>query len=94
MNFVGVEARNLSSEPRTGFVSSAYRFSAPSSDFRGASDYRQPEIGALPRRFTDGQVQFDPAWKYAVAGDSLQRRNGRVLYLFSNEPEPIRSRFR
>jgi hypothetical protein len=88
VNFVRVEACNLSAEPRTGFISSAYRFAAPSSTWGGRPDYRfDQSIGALPKRLTEGQVAFDPAWKYALADDSLQR-NGRVLYLFPTAPAP------
>lgn len=91
VNFVRVEARNLATEPRTGFVSSAYRFAAPTVDFRGTPDYRfSQNIGALPKQLTDGQVQFNPAWKYSVKADSLQR-DGRVLYLFPDDPQPYQT---
>ena len=89
VNFIRIEARNLTDEPRTVFMSSAYRFTPPTLDSRGEPEYRfLQNFGALPQRFTAGQTKFDPSWRYSSAADSLVR-NGRVLYLFPEDPVPF-----
>jgi hypothetical protein len=89
VNFIRVELSNPTGEQRTAFLSSAYRFSAPSSTLDGeAGDYRFGQrFDLMPKQYTDGQTKFNPDWKYAWGKDSLIR-DQRVLYFFPTVPEP------
>jgi len=88
VNFVRVELENESGEDRTAFLSSAYRFSPPVSGLAGLPDYRfGPRLDLIPKEYTDGQTVFNPKWEYSLDHNALVR-DGRILYLFSENPEP------
>jgi hypothetical protein len=88
VNFVEVEMRNGANEPRTAFLSSAYRFRPPVSGVGGLADYRfHQRFDLLPARFTEGNTAFNAAWKYSLTRNALVR-DDRALYLFPDQPEP------
>lgn len=88
LNFVRVELVNESGEPRAAFLSSAYRFAAPSTTQYSLPDYRfSQRFDLIPRPLTNGQTGYNPAWTYSFTTSGLVR-DGRVLYQFPTEPRP------
>jgi hypothetical protein len=88
LNFVKVEVSNQGQESRAAFLSSAYRFTGPTNKLVGMADYRfEQRFDLIPAKYTEGQVKFNPDWKYAFTQNGLSR-NGRILYLFSSDPRP------
>ncbi len=91
VNFIGVELSNSAAEERTAFVSSAYRFSAPTSGLGGYGDYRFPQrFDLVPEQFATDQKEFNPAWKYSWGKDALIR-DKRIVYLFPTTPKPYQT---
>jgi hypothetical protein len=88
VNFAKVEMKNSANDMRTGFLSAAYRFAAPTTRLGGSADYRfSQRLDLLPKPLVEGQNKFNPAWKYSFAGNRLIR-DGRVLYSFPSQPKP------
>ena len=92
VNFVQVQLENEAKESRTAFLSSAYRFSPPTSLLHsGPADYRfQQRFDLIPEKYAADQTQFDPNWKYSLGANALIR-DGRDLYFFPINPAPYQS---
>ncbi|OHB80853.1 MAG: hypothetical protein A2V98_08300 [Planctomycetes bacterium RBG_16_64_12] len=88
VNFATVELTNESDQERAAFLSSAYRFMAPSSRMSALGDYRfHQRTDLIPETLAKGQSGFNSAWLYSFAKDALLR-DGRVLYQFPVDPKP------
>ena len=88
VNFVEVAVENTGDEPRTGFLSSAFRHSPTINQLSGTADYRfSQRFDLIPKPYTEGQTRFNPNWQYSF-GDGAVLRDGRVLYTFPRTPEP------
>jgi hypothetical protein len=88
VNFVEVQMENLTAEARTAFVSSAYRFSAPSNGGGEHAEYRfDQRFDLIPKQYTEGQTEFNRDWKYSFEDQALVR-DGRILYVYPADPEP------
>lgn len=89
VNFVEVRLENVCGQKRTAWFSSAFRFSPPVEHLgAGAPAYRFGQrFDLIPKHLTEGQTEFNPAWKYAF-GEEAVLRDGRILYVFPRTPEP------
>lgn len=103
VNFVKVELENETHEQRTGFLSSAYRFSAPINKLGRLGDYRfSQRFDLLPDKYLEGltrshpeardprrrhSLEFNPDWKYGFSNNAVVR-DGRILYSFPSRPRP------
>jgi hypothetical protein len=85
---VGIRVVNESKEPRTAYLSSAYRFSPPTTGLGNLPDYRfSQRLDLIPQEFVKGQDVFNPDWKYSFGADALVR-DDRVIYWFPTDPTP------
>lgn len=88
INFIRVRLQNRANERRTAFLSSAFRFSPPSTKMYGLPDYRfHQRFDLIPKQYTEGQTTFNHQWRYSFERHALIR-NGRILYLFPSSPAP------
>jgi hypothetical protein len=90
VDFVHVEARNLSLSPRTAYFTANVRHNGGKLAPRGkglARQYRfpRPITPERPGLYDQPGYQFDPLAAYAFAGNAVTR-NGQVLYLFPAAP--------
>jgi hypothetical protein len=88
VNFVKVELTNEANRRRAAFLSSAYRFAAPSTTLYSRSDYRFGQrFDLIPKELVSGQTSYNPAWVYSFTKSAVLR-DGRVLYMFPTDPPP------
>lgn len=88
LNFVEVRMQNESKEERAAFLSSAYRFSAPNNQGGHRAEFRfNQRFDLIPKRYTEGQTEFNPKWIYSF-GENALLRDGRILYVYPSQPEP------
>ena len=86
--FVHVTLQNESTETRTAFFTTAYRF-RPSTEHLQRIQHRfSQRFDLMPERLTEGQTVFDPHWKYTIAEDAVTR-DGRLLYTFPAGPHQV-----
>ncbi|MFC1597588.1 hypothetical protein ACFL5Q_06595, partial [Planctomycetota bacterium] len=88
VNFVRVELANETGQPRTAFLSSAYRFTPPGTTLYSRADYRFGQrMDLIPKELVAGQTSHNRAWVYSFTHNALVR-DGRLLYLFPTDPQP------
>lgn len=88
VNFFRVRLQNADTQPRTAFLTSAFRFLPPNSKLHSPPDYRfHQRFDLIPKRYTEGQTVFNPQWRYSFERHALIR-DGRILYLFPSNPSP------
>jgi len=64
VNLLEVCTENQAAEPRAALLSAAYRFSPPIHHLsEGPAEYRFGQrFDLVPKKYTDGQTQFNPNW--------------------------------
>lgn len=85
VNLVQVKVKNIVAESRTAFVGSGWR-NSPVYETLERKQYRfEQRFDLLPKELTEGQMDFNPDWKYEFLDDGLIR-NDRLIYLFPGQP--------
>lgn len=88
-NFVRVTVKNPLSEPRAAFLSAAVRFQSPQYVEGAIPDNRfnRPANPSKPGGYHQPGDTFHANWTYGFDGDAALR-DGKVLYLFPQNPAP------
>ncbi len=91
MNFVRVQIRNESGEPRVAYFGVATRFQNDANTDWGIGDHRflKPAMPKILGEYEQAGVEFNPNWEYEFADDFFMR-DSLVMYLFQTEPKPER----
>jgi len=89
VNFVRVTASNPGTEPRTAFLTSAMRYQAEQTTEYPTGDDRfmRPIAASGTGQFHQLGESFSKDWMYSRDGNAFFR-DGRILYLFPDEPAP------
>ncbi len=88
VNFVEVTMLNAGHDMRTGFLSTAFRFTPPVSTLGSRPSYRFAQrFDFIPEKYVAGQNKFNPDWRYDFGKDAIVR-DGRILYTFPTTPRP------
>lgn len=89
VNFVRVEIQNVAVEDRTAFLSSAFRCYPSRTKLFEPADYRfRQRFDLIPKEYTEGQMVFNPHWRYAFERHALIR-DSRMIYFFPADPAPM-----
>jgi len=89
VNFVRVTVKNPSSLSRTAFLTTAIRYQAEQTTETASGDnrFRRPIEATGIGQFQQPGEDFSKEWTYSCEGGAFLR-DGRVLYLFPQQPEP------
>ncbi len=86
VNFIRIQFKNLSQDPRTVFWWVGSRYTAESSNARGLPDhrFRRPAEAVQPGFYEQAGVEFSPEWEYSFQ-DGMMLRDGKAFYFFPEE---------
>jgi hypothetical protein len=89
VNFVRITVKNPSSLSRTAFLTTAIRYQAEQTTETASGDnrFRRPIEATGIGQFQQPGEDFSKEWTYSCEGGAFLR-DGRVLYLFPQQPEP------
>ncbi len=89
VNFVRVTVTNRGNAPRTAFLTTAIRYQGEQTTDMPTGDnrFQRPIEASGIGQFHQPGEAFSSDWTYACQGNAFLR-NGRVMYLFANEPAP------
>ncbi len=91
VNFVRVRLRNTTAKTRRGSFGAALRHDNEITTDWGFGDHRfpRPATSQYPGGYRQAGVEFNKDWEYFFADDAFLR-DGKVCYLFSALPAPVR----
>ncbi|HEY1787313.1 MAG TPA: hypothetical protein VGJ73_04125 [Verrucomicrobiae bacterium] len=86
VNYIRVLAQNTSTELQTDYFTVSFSYCVTNSH-----RFRRPVVPAMPGRYSQPGVEFDPHWNYGFQSESgydLGWRSNQVVYLLPTQPQP------
>lgn len=86
VNFIRILARNTSVKPQTNYFTVSFCYCVTDSH-----RFRRPAVPAMPGRYSQPGVEFDPHWSYGFqsgSGYDLALRSNQVVYVLPTRLQP------